>query len=330
MMFTAASYMVEVLSGDQFGEFLRKRIWEPLRVLNTYHDISGVEAGEATALLAHGYEWNEGTKGLVEIPFVAQSEGQGAGLVFTSVEDYARWTQSLIKRSGPLPVAAHKELVKPRTIMDEEGTEMPFHSQSLYALGLGTDSYRGRTVVGHGGSVPGFRSLMRYLPELEWGVVVFGNSGGAQYLAKVLYMHLVDELLEIPKPERLDWWKIQEESRQEEDCQLESKLAKPGTEMSVPLLEYAGNYHNSGYHGIVIEVKDGKLMSDCTDRTFGFTLTFHVSGDGFVAEMRDMFDGSKRNVEAKFEIGPDRVVKALGVELEEDMKSELIWFARVE
>lgn len=55
MMYTVASYMVEVLSGEQFAEFLQSRIWDPLQMSNTYHDISGIQARNATALLAHGY-----------------------------------------------------------------------------------------------------------------------------------------------------------------------------------------------------------------------------------------------------------------------------------
>ena len=59
MMYTVASHMIEVLSGEQFAEFLRSRIWDPLQMSNTYHNISGIQARSATALLAHGYHWDE-------------------------------------------------------------------------------------------------------------------------------------------------------------------------------------------------------------------------------------------------------------------------------
>lgn len=328
MMFTAASYMVEVLSGENFGEYLRSRIWDPLGMMNTYHDVSGVEACNASGRLAHGYEWNEDKQCLVEIPFIEQPEGQGAGLVFSSANDYARWVRSLIKRAGPLSLAAHKELVKPRAIIDEEEEERtPFHGQPLYALGLVEESYRGRTVIEHNGDVPGFSSAMRYLPELEWGVVIFGNSGEAHPLAEALYLHLVDELLCIPAPERIH----REGQRRAEEPRSDPDPAKSAIEPSPPLLNYAGTYRNAGYHDIRVEIKDGKLFADCSDRTFGFTLTIdHVSGDDFVAEMRDIYNGMKRAVGVNFEVGPDGRGTSLGVEFEEEMKSEFIRFGRVE
>ena len=112
----------------------------------------------------------------------------------------------MIKRTDPLPLAAHKELVKPRAIMhEEEEDRIPFYSQALYALGWVIETYRGLTVIGHDGRVSGFNSLMRYLPGLEWGIIIFGNSNGAGDIAEILCWHLVDELLSVPTPERLDW-----------------------------------------------------------------------------------------------------------------------------
>lgn len=89
--------------------------------------------------------------------------------------------------------------------MHEEEDRMPFYSQALYALGCVIETYRGLTVIGHDGRVSGFNSLMRYLPELEWGIVIFGNSNGAGDIAEILCWHLVDELLSVSTPELLDW-----------------------------------------------------------------------------------------------------------------------------
>jgi len=336
MMYTVASYMVEVLSGEQFAEFLQSRIWNPLQMSNTYHDINGIQARNATALLAHGYHWDERAEHYVKIPFIEQPEAQGAGLVFSSVNDYAKWIRAMIKRTGPLPLAAHKELVKPRAIMlEEEEDRIPFYSQALYALGWVVETYRGLTVIGHDGSVPGFNSLMRYLPELEWGIVIFGNSNGAGDAAEIVCGHLVDELLSVPTPERLDWTALQrehhEKSKQEEKDRMQSKPLEPELAMSVPLFQYAGKYQNVGYHDLILEVKDGKLWADCSDRTFGFVLSFdHVSGDTFVAEIRDVLDDTKRNVGAEFQLGALGEVESLGVEFVEEMKAEMIWFTKVE
>jgi len=129
---------------------------------------------------------------------------------------------------------------------EEEEDRMPFYSQALYALGLVVETYRGLTVIGHDGRVPRFNSLMRYLPELEWDIVIFGNSNGAGDIAEILSWHLVDGLLSVPTPERLDWTALQreyhEKSKQEEKDRLQPKPLELGFAMSVPLLQYAGKY----------------------------------------------------------------------------------------
>jgi hypothetical protein len=218
------------------------------------------------------------------------------------------------------------ELVKPRAILDEiEEERRPYHSQPLYALGLIVESYRGRAVIEHNGAVAGFNSAMRYLPELEWGVVILGNSGEAHHLAEELYLHLVDELLCIPAPER-----IYREEKRAEEVPSESSPADSSSGPPLDLLDYAGTYRNTGYHDIRVEIKDGKLFADCSDRTFGFTLDFdHVSRDNCVAEMRDTYNGTRRVVGANFEVGQDGRVSSLGIELEEEMKAVLISFERV-
>jgi len=55
-----------------------------------------------------------------------------------------------------------------------------------------------------------------------------------------------------------------------------------------------------------------------------------VSGDDFTAEMQDIYNGMKRAVGVSFEVGLDGRGASFGVELEEEMKSELIRFGRAE
>jgi CubicO group peptidase (beta-lactamase class C family) len=101
-MYTVASYAVEVLSGESFSSFLQKRLWKPLQMFTTYHDVSGVQASSAVTgiLLAHGYRWDEAMESYIYIPCYDQPEGQGAGLIFSSVKDYAKWIRTMISGAG--------------------------------------------------------------------------------------------------------------------------------------------------------------------------------------------------------------------------------------
>jgi hypothetical protein len=214
---------------------------------------------------------------------------------------------------------------------------MPFYSHSLYALGWIVETYRGRTVIGHRGNEPGFNSLVRYLPELEWGVVIFRNSSGAWEAVEMICSHLIDELLNVPIPDRFDLTAVlQAHEKTKPDENQEGALdcpfsVQPGSPLglSAPVTQYTGKYHNAGYHDLNLEIKDGKLWADCTDRCFGFILSLeHCSAYVFIAEIRDI-ENNTRRVRAEFKLDADKRVSALGVAFVPEMKPELIWFDRV-
>ena len=180
----------------------------------------------------------------------------------------------MIKRAGPISKTGHRDLVKPRVIAeaDVEDCPKPFHSHLLYALGWEVETYRGYMMVGHGGCVSGFGSLMRYLPQVEWGIVIFGNSDGANEVAEILCWHLIDELLGVPPSERFDWDEFarqQEETyadQQRED--LYPERPDPPLPMVASLQSYVGRYRNTGYHDLVVDLQDGRLHVDAKDRSF--------------------------------------------------------------
>lgn len=201
MMYVAASHLVEVLAGKSFGEYLNQRIWGPLNMRNTYLGIERVAAHD-TSRLAVGHRWDEKDQKHVELPWFREPEGQGAGSIVSSVLDFAQWVRSMIERDGPISLAGHDELVKPRII---EGSErLPYHSDACYALGWEVENYRGEQVIRHDGCVRGFGGLMLYLPERQWGFVIFGNGEDANDASWKIGWHLVDEVLYVPETERFD------------------------------------------------------------------------------------------------------------------------------
>ena len=102
-------YLVEVVSGMSFDEFLRKRMFEPLGMKDTQFFVSGA----GIERLATAYTWYEG-KGLARFPAEPIVEGPmvysadypyrgpkklyagGAGLCSTAV-DYARFCQMMLQ-----------------------------------------------------------------------------------------------------------------------------------------------------------------------------------------------------------------------------------------
>lgn len=335
LMYTVATHLIETVTGEAYGNFLRKRIWEPLGMLNTYHDIPSVEAENAQDRLATGHHWDKKSESYFVIPSYAQPEGHGAGCVFSSVGDYAKWVRAFLQRSGPLSEESQKQMTTGRTIVPYEGNDaLPSYGPSLYALGLIVESYRGHTVVGHDGSFYGFKALMRYLPEYDWGIVIFGNATNAFFVHQILSHQLMDEVIHVPQEERTDWsayWRKCYQDEEKEDTKEDPELLPPNSRepLSVPLEELAGEYFNAGYRTMVLVHNKGRLEADCTDRCTPFELRFdHLSGNRFVVEFHDVLIKGKRKMKAEFNI-EDGAVQSFGVPLCDEMGDELIWFHKL-
>jgi CubicO group peptidase (beta-lactamase class C family) len=54
LMFTATTHLVEKVSGMPYTDFLRTRLWEPLGMTNTFHDLPDIEAHDAMSRKATG------------------------------------------------------------------------------------------------------------------------------------------------------------------------------------------------------------------------------------------------------------------------------------
>ena len=342
LMYTAASHLVVVLSGRSVEDFLRDRLWNPLEMKDTHLGVSGIVASDAKHQLARGYCWDEDKKESYPIPHLDQPEGDGAGSIFSNVQDYAKWIKMMMERTGPISKAGHQELVKPRIIAkpetedETEDSPKPFHSHLLYALGWEIETYRGYTVIGHDGSVSGFGSSMRYLPQLGWGIVIFGNSDGANTVAEILSWHLIDELLGVPASERFDWDTFAREQEQahadkKEREDLYPERPDPPLPMAAPLQSHVGRYRNAGYHDLVVDMQDGQLHVDAKDRSFAFDLIFeHVSGEFFIATLINAMDGYREGMKAQFVLGADGGVQRLGIAFVVEMEDPMVWFTRVE
>jgi CubicO group peptidase (beta-lactamase class C family) len=335
IMFSVATHLVETVSGTSYAEFLKTKLWQPLGMTNTFHDLSDIEANNAMSRKATGYHWNKDTKSYMTIPAFEQPEGRGAGCIFSSAGDYAKWIRALIKRSAPFSEDAHKDFITPRSICDyDEKYKIPYGSRPLYALGFMHESYRGHIVVSHNGSVPGFKAVVGYMPEKDWGIVIFGNANSADWVNEVLKWTLMDEVLNAPQEERVDWsafFRKWDKMGEDMDKEAKPELEKPEDPepLGVPLEQLVGTYHDAGYKDLVLEMKEGKIVADCTDRCFPFMLTFdHLTAGKFVIERRDTWTDVNNKVlgEARIEGGK---VTSVGVKLEEDIDG-LIWFKRTE
>ncbi|KAK5686389.1 hypothetical protein LTS10_002507 [Elasticomyces elasticus] len=335
-MYTVATHLVESKTGQTFPDFLEERFFRPLGMDSTNLQPERARSKGLGSRIATGHTWLKEKKEYIGFQAVESPEDQGAGSIMTSVNDYIKYIRAIINRSPPFTNAVYKGLLKPRTIQDPEGKDnLPFTSPVLYAAGWETVYCRGYEVVSHDGSVTGRASTHFFLPGLGFGGCVFGNGDEAFLVAGVLMREFVDARVGVLEGERLDWDEILSGQEQGGDGEDEERLRRelcPGIdgeqEQELPLEGYVGEYHNAGYHSYVVQVKDGQLFVDATDRSFACTMVFeHVCKQTkYLVRLRDILDGGEDLVKAEFKLEDGRAV-AMGSGLEDEMQG-LVWFDR--
>ncbi len=334
VMYAAACHLVEALTGKLIGDFLRPKIWEPLKMTNTFYGLSDLKQHRGTESLSKGYRWDEEGSRYIEILWPDQPEGRGAGEIISTAHNYAQFIKCMMHQRGPISASGHKELVKPRMVfLDDEDETRLYMSPNCYALGWVVRNYHGETIIEHGGATNGFRCNMMYLPRLKFGLVVFGNSETSSAINEKIPWALVDEFLGIPPKKRYDSDAAFREELAKEQLdtveELYSNLPEVRIPLALPLEAYAGSYTHPGFGNLAVEYKEGKLEVDATDRTWRFKLSLeHVSGEFFIAEKFDVDIHSRDRIKAQFRLGADGAPRSLGIDLVEGMRDEMVWFQR--
>jgi D-alanyl-D-alanine carboxypeptidase len=157
--FTLAEIITRV-SGRPWPEFIRERVFAP----------SGMTATRTTTTdplpnKAKGYTGNDRLAPAADWPAVRPS-----GAFVSTVEDLARWEAVLLTDTVLSP--ATRRQMWTAVPLNDGGT-------SNYGFGWTVGTMDGRSVVHHGGSLPGFRAFyLRYVDE-RLAVIVLGNGDDA-------------------------------------------------------------------------------------------------------------------------------------------------------
>ena len=255
MMYIVVSHLIETWTGMWLGDFLRKRIYEPLKMSSTFFSLSDAQKAAASGgpSLATPYYWTNKTKSYHGIPWLDAPQESGCGATISNVIDYTKWVRCMMTMSAPLSQAGHRALRSPRIIsgpVAEDSTG--FRGSETYALGWEISNYRGEVMIWHTGALPGFSSLMMYFPRLQWGVTMMAN-GGAGGAIQILLIKLMDDMLKTPEQERFDWAHVIErrDSQNLETLRNARNILFPSAPkgedsipLSLPLESYAGVWFN--------------------------------------------------------------------------------------
>jgi len=167
---TLAGEVVAAVAGEPYVDFVRRRILEPLGMTATLvaspaPDHPRLATGYARRLL-----------GSAPAPFNDLRGLTAAGNMTTSVADLARFAM-LQLRGG---AAGGAQILSGRTLAEMHRVHwLEPDWQAGWGLGFRILRIRGKTLVGHGGSVRGFRSNLQICPADKVAVVAFVNSDDA-------------------------------------------------------------------------------------------------------------------------------------------------------
>jgi CubicO group peptidase (beta-lactamase class C family) len=144
--------------GIDYAEALRRRLLAPLNLpIRLVADEAEALSGLATGYWHDGTAWQRGRYGL---------HFSASGGLAGSAASLARWGAFLLAGRGPLD-GVLAQLAAPRFFADG--------SANAYGLGLMHVPLGGLDLVGHGGSLPGYRNHLLMAPELDAGVVILTN-----------------------------------------------------------------------------------------------------------------------------------------------------------
>jgi CubicO group peptidase (beta-lactamase class C family) len=165
--------IVEEVSGIPYKQYIEENILKPLQMADTCTELpESLWRGQ----LSTGYSslMRDGSRAMLPL-FQALGIGPAAGFSST-VEDlakFASWQFRLLEKGG-------EEILKASTLREMHRVHWVDPDwNAARGLGFSVSEVDGRTMVGHGGSCPGYRTTLSIDPGKKQAFVVMINASGA-------------------------------------------------------------------------------------------------------------------------------------------------------
>jgi CubicO group peptidase (beta-lactamase class C family) len=180
--FAILGRIVSTVSKMTYTDYVAANILQPLGMTSTTLEPKAVPSVK----LAHGYRWEDAQ--WKEEPLLSNGSFGSMGGMLTSVRDLSRYVGVFLAawppRDGPedAPIrrASRREMQQvsrpaPASVARDAAGAVQLNAGG-YGFGLRvSQSCAYRHIVAHGGGLPGFGSVMTWLPEYGVGIVAFGN-----------------------------------------------------------------------------------------------------------------------------------------------------------
>jgi CubicO group peptidase (beta-lactamase class C family) len=181
--FAILGRIVSNVSGMKYTDFVTANVLKPLGMTSTTLEPATVPANR----LAHGYRWEDNA--WKDEPLLSNGSFGSMGGMLTSVRDLSRYVAAFLSawpprdgpETGPVKRSSLREMQQvwrpaPASVARDLATGAVQLNSGGYGFGLRvSQSCSYRHIVAHGGGLPGFGSVMTWLPEYGVGIIAFGN-----------------------------------------------------------------------------------------------------------------------------------------------------------
>ncbi len=181
--FAILGRIVASVSKTRYSDYVAANILRPLGMTSTTLEPSAVPPQR----LAHGYRWEDAQ--WKDEPLLSNGSFGSMGGMLTSVRDLSRYVSVFLSawppRDGPEEAPIRRaslremqQLWRPAgaSVTRDASTGAIQLNAGGYGFGLRvSQSCSVRHIVSHGGGLPGFGSVMSWLPDYGIGIIAFGN-----------------------------------------------------------------------------------------------------------------------------------------------------------
>jgi hypothetical protein len=280
MMYAAAGYLIELVSGRTWEEFVRTRIFAPLEMKSSIFTVDEMITRPDVGV---GFTEKRDSFELYRIPYYEDTQGMApAGAIISTIEDMSHWLICLMndgkyKDAQVLPAGVLKATLEPAIALPNTLGEARGYWELLnaaYGMGRWTASYRGYQLAYHGGDIDGFHSQVSFMPQERIGVIVFVIGDHCASLYNTISYNVYERLLSLePTPWSERWLEVRLEGKKA-GTEARAKAGAdrvPDTKPSHPLEAYVGEYEHPAYGLLTIGLQDGRLQFDFHRMRFPMT-----------------------------------------------------------
>ena len=327
VLYAVAQLVIEDVSGQSYGDFLRDRIFVPLGMRDTVVNADHLPAGADVAIGHAKFDFTD----LRPVPPMTWSNNQAAGGIYSSVNDLAKWMRVQLdggviatgadgKEQRLFSAERHRamwEVVTPIRVPLQAA--VPALAPALpqfagYGEGWSITEYRGHKLVSHTGGWPGMVSRITLVPGLDLGVVVLTNQEvGAAFNA--VTMEALDHYLAAPDT---DWVAAyaaavaKSRDAADEKWQGHQRARIRNSRPSLPLARYAATYRDPWYGDVVVALEGKRLVMRFAHTAQLVGELEHWQQDTFIVRWTDR--ALNADAFASFDLTPDAGVRGLRME----------------